>query len=65
MIKVQELFEAYNKMDDRFSDLMKKVFSNEPVDNKKRLKTKTNSYDRKRHTNVHDNGMPKDYSHYV
>ena len=65
MIKVQELFEAYNKMYDRFSDLMKKVFSNEPVDNKKRLKTKINSYDRKRHTNVHDNGMPKDYSHYV
>ena len=65
MIKVQELFEAYNKMYDRFSDLMKKVFSNEPVDNKKRLKTKTNSDDRKRHTNVHDNGMPIDYSHYV
>ena len=65
MIKVQELFEAYNKMYDRFSDLMKKVFSNEPVDNKKRLKTKTNSYEQKRHTNVHDNGMPKDYSHYV
>ena len=52
-------------MYDRFSDLTKKVFSNEPVDNKKRLKTKINSYDRKRNTNVHDNGMPKDYSHYV
>ena len=65
MIKVEELFEAYNKMYDRFSDLTKKVFSNEPVDNKKRLKTKINSYDQKRNTNVHDNGMPKDYSHYV
>ena len=58
LIKDEKLFEAYNKIQNRCSYLIKKGFYSEPVHNEKYLKTKVKSYG-KMNANFHDNGIAK------
>ena len=65
LIKDDEVLEKYNKISDKGSNSIKKGFDSEPVYNEKYLKTKIKSYENKISTRLHDDGIPKEGSHYI
>ena len=57
--KDEKLLEKYNEIWKKISNIIKKEFDNKPVYNKKYLKTKIKSYNRKINTNFHNNKIPE------
>ena len=49
----------------KFSNIIKNEFDSKPVHNEKNIKTKIKSYNGKINTNVHNNKIPKEGSHYI
>ena len=61
-IKDEKLFEKYNKIWEKVSNIIRKEFDSKPVYNEKYLKTKIKSYNGKINTNFHNNKIPKEGS---
>ena len=60
LIKDDKLLEKYNEICENV-----KEFDSEPVYNRKYLKAKVNSYNRKINKNFHKNKIPTEDSHYI
>ena len=59
MIKEDELLQKYNEIWDKISSNIQKGFDSETLCNKKYLKSKRRSYERKISTSFHDDRIPK------
>ena len=64
-IKDNQLLKRSNKIQDKVSNSIKKLFDNEPVCNATYIKTKIGSYEGKSNINIHDNGISKSGFHYI
>ena len=65
LIKDDELLEKYNEILEKAKNIVKKEFDSEPVYNKKYLKSKVKSYNRKINRNFHNNKIPKEGSEFT
>ena len=65
MIKGDKLLEQYNEIWEKVKHSLKKEFDSKPVYNKKYLKAKIKTYNRKININFHNNKIPKWDSQYV
>ena len=55
----------YNELCEKVKDSLKREFDSKSVYNKKYLKSKIKSYNRKMNTNFHNNKIPKVDSQYI
>ena len=55
----------YNELCEKVKDSLKREFDSKSVYNKKYLKSKIKSYNRKINTNFHNNKIPKVDSQYI
>ena len=62
LIKDNKLLEKYNRIWNKFGNVIKKGFDNDPVLNDKYLKTKIKYYEIKVNPNLHNDKMPKEGS---
>ena len=62
LIKDNKLLEKYNRIWNKFGNVIKKGFDNDPVYNDRYLKTKIKHYEVKVNTNFHNDEMPKESS---
>ena len=62
LIKDDELFKKYNKIWRKVKNIIDKEFDKDPVYNKKYLKPKIKSYNRKINTDFHNNKIPREGS---
>ena len=63
LIKDNKLLEKYYKIWNKFGNVIKKGFDNDPVISDKYLKTKIKYYEVKVNPNFHNDKMPKEGSH--
>ena len=64
-IKDDELLEKYNEIWEKVKIIIKKEFDSEPIYNEKYLKTRIKSYNEKINTNLDNNKIPKESSHFL